>query len=84
MTMSATTAGVNTASAATAERPYDLDQTWVAIQEAASEDRGEELAEIAISLYAQLGVANAEISRLRASLHSSLRALSASSCRGVR
>jgi hypothetical protein len=73
MMMSAATAG-----AATAERPYDLDQTWVAIQEAATENRGEELAEIAISLYGQLGVAKAEVSRLRASL----RALSSSGYRG--
>jgi hypothetical protein len=71
-------------SATTAERPYDLDQTWVAIQEAASENRSEELAEIAISLYGQLGVAKAEISRLRASLYSSLRAFSAPGAHGFR
>lgn len=49
--------------------------TWVAIQEAMREHREVELAEIAISLYGQLGEARAEVSRLRASLHSSLRAL---------
>jgi hypothetical protein len=71
-------------SATTAERPNDLDQTWIAIQEAASENRSEELAEIAISLYGQLGVAKAEISRLRASLHSSPSAFPASSGHGFR
>jgi hypothetical protein len=49
--------------------------TWVAIVEAAREHREAELADIAISLYGQLGEARAEISRLRALLHSSLRAL---------
>jgi hypothetical protein len=53
----------------------DPSLTWVAITEAAREHREEELAEIAISLYGQLGEARAEVSRLRASLRSSLRAL---------
>jgi hypothetical protein len=54
---------------------HDPDMTWVAIIEAMREHREAELAEIAISLYGQLGEARAELSRLRASLHSSLRAL---------
>jgi hypothetical protein len=66
-------------SASTTERSYDPEQTWTAIQEAARENRGEELAEIAIGLYGELGVARGEIRRLRASLHSSLRAPSAAS-----
>jgi hypothetical protein len=53
----------------------DPQLAWVAIQEAAEEQRHVELAEIAVSLYGQLGEARAEISRLRASLHASLRAL---------
>jgi hypothetical protein len=53
----------------------DPELVWVAIQEAAQEHRDTELAEIAISLYGQLGEAKAEISRLRSSLHSSLRSL---------
>jgi hypothetical protein len=54
---------------------------WIAIQEAAQEHRDAELAEIAISLFGQLGEAKAEVSRLRASLRSSLTALSASAAR---
>ncbi len=57
------------------ERLRDPSSTWVAIMEAMREHRETELAEIAISLYGQLGEARAEVSRLRASLHSSLRAL---------
>jgi hypothetical protein len=57
------------------ERLRDPQLAWVAILEAAHEQRYTELAEIAISLYGQLGEAQAEICRLRASLHSSLRAL---------
>jgi hypothetical protein len=53
----------------------DPSLTWVAITEAVREHREEQLAEIAISLYGQLGEAKAEVSRLRASLRSSLRAL---------
>lgn len=56
--------------------PRDPEMLWVAIQEAAQGQRPTELAEIAISLYGQLGVARAEISRLRASLRSYLCALS--------
>jgi hypothetical protein len=48
---------------------------WVAIVEAMQEHRETELAEIAISLFGQLDEARAEVSRLRASLHASLRAL---------
>jgi hypothetical protein len=47
----------------------------VAIQQAAREHREAELAEIAIGLCGQLGDAQAEIARLRATLQSSLRAL---------
>jgi len=50
---------------------------WVAIQEAVMDHREADLAEIAIGLYGQLGEARAEIGRLRATLRSSLRALSA-------
>jgi hypothetical protein len=57
------------------EMLHDPDLAWVAIVEAMREHREAELAEIAISLYGQLGEARAEVSRLRASLHSSLRAL---------
>lgn len=57
------------------ERLCDPRLAWVAIQEAAQAERHGELADIAISLYGQLGEARAEISRLRATLHSSLRAL---------
>jgi hypothetical protein len=56
--------------------PRDLDMLWVAIQEAAQDQRSAELAEIAISLYGQLGEARAEISRLQTSLRSCLCALS--------
>jgi hypothetical protein len=49
--------------------------TWVAILEAEQKQRPAELAHIAISLFGQLGEAQAEICRLRAALHSSLRAL---------
>lgn len=56
--------------------PRDLDMLWVAIQEAAQDQRPAELAEIAISLYGQIGEARAEISWLRASLRSYLRAVS--------
>ncbi len=59
-----------------AKLPRDPDLLWVAIQEAAQEQRSAELAEITISLYGQLGEAKAEISRLRASLRSYLCALS--------
>jgi hypothetical protein len=56
----------------------DPQLAWVAILEAAQLERPEELAEIAISLYGQLGEAQAEICRLRTSLHASLRALAPS------
>lgn len=49
---------------------------WVAIQEAVMDHREEDLAEVAISLYGQLGEARAEIGRLRATLRASLGALS--------
>ena len=55
-------------------QPSDPRLVWVAIHEAAQQQRHAELVEIAISLYGQLGVAQAEIVRLRASLYSSLRA----------
>jgi hypothetical protein len=48
---------------------------WAAIQEATREHHEAELAEIAISLYGQLGEARAEISKLRAALNSSMRSL---------
>jgi hypothetical protein len=51
----------------------DDPQLWVAILDAAQEHHEAELADIAISLYGELGEARAEISRLRASLQSSLR-----------
>lgn len=54
---------------------------WVVIQEAMQEQRPAELAEIAVSLYGQLGEARAEITRLRASLHASLHGLSAKNYR---
>ena len=60
------------------ETEQDPRLVWVAIQEAALDHREADLAEIAISLYGQLGEARAEIGRLRATLRSSLRALSAS------
>jgi hypothetical protein len=50
----------------------DSQLVWVAILDAAQEHREAELADIAISLYGELGTARAEISRLRASLQSSL------------
>lgn len=50
----------------------DPQLVWVAILDAAQEHREAELADIAISLYGELGTARAEISRLRASLQSSL------------
>jgi hypothetical protein len=53
----------------------DPELAWALIQEAAREERHAELAEIAFSLYGQLGEARAEISRLRASLHSCMRGL---------
>jgi hypothetical protein len=56
---------------------YDPDAVWVLLQEAIQEHAEAELADIAISLYGQLGEARAEISRLRASLRLSLRAMSA-------
>lgn len=56
----------------------DPQLAWVAIQEAAQEQRYADLAEIAVSLYGQLGEARAEICRLRASLHASFRALTPS------
>jgi hypothetical protein len=58
-----------------AETLRDPDLAWVAIVKAMRDHREAELAEIAISLYGQLGEARAEVSRLRASLHASLRAL---------
>jgi hypothetical protein len=54
----------------------DSEPTWIAIQEAVQEQRHIELAEIAVSLYGQLGEATAEISRLRATLRSCLAGLS--------
>ncbi len=56
------------------ERLYDPQAAWVAIQEAAQGQQHTELTEIAVCLYGQLGEARAEICRLRASLHASLRA----------
>jgi len=50
----------------------DQQLVWVAILDAAQEHREAELADIAISLYGELGTARAEISRLRASLQCSL------------
>jgi hypothetical protein len=50
----------------------DPQLVWVTILDAAQEHHEAELAEIAISLYGELGEARAEISRLRASLQSSL------------
>jgi hypothetical protein len=47
---------------------------WAAIQDAVRDGGHDELADIAISLYGQLGEARAEIARLRASLHASLAA----------
>ena len=59
----------------------DPNLAWVAIQEAMQGHRESELAEIAVSLYGQLGEAKAEVSRLRASLQSSLRALASAGLR---
>ena len=53
----------------------DPQLTWVALLQAVQENRDADLAEIAISLYGQLGEARAEIDRLRATLQSSLCAL---------
>lgn len=62
-----------------AETLRDPELAWVVIQEAAQQQRHAELADIAFSLFGQLGVARAEISRLRASLHAScMRGLSSS------
>lgn len=58
-----------------ADKLRDPALAWAAIQEAARDHHEAELAEIAVSLYGQLGEAKAEIDRLRAALHSSLRAL---------
>jgi hypothetical protein len=60
----------------TAKLSRDFDLLWVSIQEATQEERPAELAEIAISLYGQLGEARAEITRLRAALRSYLCAIS--------
>ena len=57
------------------ESMRDPQLAGVAILEAAQQERPAELAEIAINLYGQLGEAQAEICRLRTSLHASLRAL---------
>jgi hypothetical protein len=51
-----------------AEMMSDPRLAWVLIQEASLQQRHEELAEIAVHLYGQLGEAQAEISRLRVSL----------------
>ncbi len=59
----------------------DPELAWVAIQEAVREQRHAELAEIAVSLYGQLGEARAEINRLRASLHSCMRGLASTGSR---
>jgi hypothetical protein len=59
----------------------DPELAWVAIQEAVREQQHAELAEIAVSLYGQLGEARAEISRLRASLHSCMRGLASTGSR---
>jgi hypothetical protein len=50
----------------------DPQVVWVALLQAVQENRDTELADIAISLYGQLGEARAEIDRLRATLQSSL------------
>jgi hypothetical protein len=54
------------------EQACDPQLCWVAIQEALQERRCADLAEIAFSLYGQLGEARAENDRLRASLQSCL------------
>jgi hypothetical protein len=50
----------------------DPELVWVALLQAVQDSRDAELAEIAISLYGQLGEARAQIDRLRATLQSSL------------
>jgi hypothetical protein len=65
-----------------ADTLHDPELAWVAIQEAVREQRHAELAEIAVSLYGQLGEARAEISRLRASLYSCRRGLVGTGSRG--
>lgn len=50
----------------------DPELVWVALIQAVQDSRDAELAEIAISLYGQLGEARAQIDRLRATLQSSL------------
>jgi hypothetical protein len=54
------------------ERACDPQLCWVAIAEAMMERRHADLADIAFSLYGQLGEARAENDRLRASLRSCL------------
>ncbi len=54
------------------ERACDPQLCWVAIAEAMMERRSADLADIAFSLYGQLGEARAENDRLRASLRSCL------------
>jgi len=50
----------------------DPELVWVALLQAVQDSRDAELAEIAVSLYGQLGEARAQIDRLRATLQSSL------------
>jgi hypothetical protein len=50
----------------------DPQLVWVDLLQAVQEHHDAELAEIAITLYGQLGEARAEIDRLRATLQSSL------------
>ena len=50
----------------------DPEQAWASLWEAARENRERELADLAFSLYGQLGEARAEISRLRAALRARL------------
>lgn len=52
-----------------AEMTKDPRMAWVLIQEAALRERSDELAEIAVNLFGQLGEARAEISRLRVARH---------------
>lgn len=66
-----------------ATAPRDPGLLWVAIQEAAQEQRSAELADLAISLYGQLGEARAEVTRMRASLRSYLCALSMTGAGGA-
>ena len=54
-----------------AEMMGDPRLTWILIQEASLQQRHEELADIAVHLYGQLGEARAEISRLQVSLRGS-------------